>query len=87
MTLAQNNSNNSRPSHFTKYQKFCPLTNKDGSGVTVDYKDIKLLKKFLTERGRILPSRITNLSAKKQREVKKAIKRARILGLLPFVNE
>ena len=86
MSLPQGNLNN-KQSHFTKYKKFCPLTNKDGSEAVVDYKDIKLLLRFLTERGRMLPSRITNLSAKKQREIKKAIKRARILALLPFVNQ
>jgi small subunit ribosomal protein S18 len=51
----------------------------------IDYTDIKLLSRFVSERGKIVPSRITAVSAKKQRELSKAIKRARFLGLLPYV--
>ena len=51
----------------------------------IDYKDIRLLQRFVSERGRIVPSRITAVSAKKQRELATAIKRARFLGLLPYV--
>ena len=50
-----------------------------------NYKDINLLKTFLTEHGKILPRRSTNLTVKQQKELKSAIKRARILNLLPFV--
>ena len=53
----------------------------------VDYKDVDLLKHFISERGKILPRRLTGTSAKNQRKVAKAIKRARIMGLLPFVAE
>lgn len=53
----------------------------------VDYKDIDLLKRFISERGKILPRRVTGTSAKNQRKVANAIKRARIMGLLPFVAE
>ena len=53
----------------------------------VDYKDVDLLKRFISERGKILPRRVTGTSAKNQRKVAKAIKRARIMGLLPFVAE
>lgn len=53
----------------------------------VDYKDIDLLKRFISERGKILPRRVTRTSAKNQRKVMIAVKRARIMGLLPFVNE
>lgn len=53
----------------------------------VDYKDIDLLKHFISERGKILPRRVTGTSAKNQRKVANAIKRARIMGLLPFVAE
>ena len=53
----------------------------------VDYKDVDLLKRFISERGKILPRRVTGTSAKNQREVANAIKRARIMGLLPFVAE
>lgn len=53
----------------------------------VDYKDVDLLKRFISERGKILPRRVTGTSAKSQRKVANAIKRARIMGLLPFVAE
>ena len=51
----------------------------------IDYKDVKLLSRYVSERGKIVPSRITAVSAKKQRELSQAIKRARFLGLLPYV--
>ncbi len=53
----------------------------------IDYKDTDLLKKFVSERGKILPRRVTGTSAKYQRKLTTAIKRARIVGLLPFVSE
>jgi small subunit ribosomal protein S18 len=53
----------------------------------LDYKDVDLLKRFISERGKILPRRVTGTSAKNQRKVANAIKRARIMGLLPFVAE
>ena len=53
----------------------------------VDYKDVDLLKRFISERGKILPRRVTGTSGKNQRKVANAIKRARIMGLLPFVAE
>lgn len=53
----------------------------------IDYKDTDLLKKFITERGKILPRRITGLTAKQQRRLTVAIKRARMMALLPFVNQ
>lgn len=53
----------------------------------IDYKDVDLLRKFITERGKILPRRITGLTAKQQRDLTIAIKRARILALLPFINQ
>ncbi|MCF1851130.1 30S ribosomal protein S18 [Lactobacillus jensenii] len=53
----------------------------------VDYKDVDLLKRFISERGKILPRRVTGTSAKNQRKLTIAIKRARIMGLLPFVAE
>jgi small subunit ribosomal protein S18 len=55
-------------------------------GDPIDYKDVDLLRKFITERGKILPRRITGLTAKQQRDLTLAIKRARILALLPFIN-
>ena len=61
-----------------KFKKSCPLSSK-GSPV-VDYKNIKLLKKYMSENGKILPSRITNVCQKKQRELSLSIKRARNLA-------
>jgi len=55
-------------------------------GDLIDYKDVDLLRKFVTERGKILPRRITGLTAKQQRDLTLAIKRARLVALLPFVN-
>ena len=63
-----------------KFKKSCPLSVK-GAPV-VDYKNIKLLKKYISENGKILPSRITNISQKKQRELSLSIKRARNLALI-----
>ena len=63
-----------------KFKKSCPLSVKGAP--TVNYKNIKLLKKYMSETGRILPSRITNVSLKKQKELSKSIKRARLLALL-----
>ena len=58
----------------------CPLSGKNAP--LVDYKNIKVLKKYLSESGRILPSRITSVSQKKQKELSRAIKRARVLALI-----
>ena len=66
-----------------KFKKTCPLSVKGAP--KVDYKNIKLLKRYVSENGKILPSRITNVSQKKQRELSKAIKRARFLALMPYV--
>ena len=55
-------------------------------GDPIDYKDVDLLKKFITERGKLLPRRLTSLTAQQQRDLTNAVKRARILALLPFVN-
>ncbi len=55
-------------------------------GEPIDYKDVDLLRKFITERGKILPRRITGLTSKQQRDLTSAIKRARIVALLPFIN-
>ena len=63
-----------------KYKRSCPLSIK-GAPI-VDYKNIKLLKKYVSENGKILPSRITNVSQKKQRELSISIKRARNLALI-----
>jgi len=53
----------------------------------IDYKDDRLLRKFITERGKIIPRRVTGVSAKTQRRIARAIKRARYMAILPFVEE
>tara|TARA_B100000029_G_C17331015_1_gene871653 strand:- start:265 stop:531 length:267 start_codon:yes stop_codon:yes gene_type:complete len=63
-----------------RFKKKCPLSGKGAP--TIDYKNIKLLKKYITENGKILPSRITSISQKKQRELSLSIKRARNLALI-----
>ena len=68
---------------FFRRRKSCPLSGPNAPAV--DYKDVKLLSRFISERGKILPSRITAVSAKKQRALSQAIKRARNLALLPYV--
>ena len=68
---------------FFRRRKSCPFSGDDAP--KIDYKDTKLLQGFLSERGKIVPARITAVSAKKQRELARAIKRARHLGLLPYI--
>lgn len=68
---------------FFRRRKSCPFSGPHG--IKIDYKDVKLLQKFTTERGKIIPSRITAVSQKKQRELAQAIKRARFLALMPYV--
>ena len=88
--MKRNNRKKSSQSNFAKlsifqpqkykFKKICPLSGK-GAPV-IDYKNIKLLKKYITENGKIMPSRITSVSQKKQRELSLSIKRARNLALL-----
>jgi len=63
-----------------KFFKPCPLSGKDAP--IIDYKNIKVLKKYISESGRILPARITSVSMKKQKELSRSIKRARLLALI-----
>lgn len=70
---------------FFKRRKTCPLTGPNAP--EIDYKDLRLLGRFISERGKILPSRITAVSTSKQRKLAVAIKRARNLALLPYVNQ
>ena len=71
----------SRP--FNRRRKSCPFTGPNAP--KIDYKDVKLLSRYISERGKIVPSRISSVSHKKQRELAQAVKRARFLGLLPYV--
>ena len=69
---------------FDNRKRFCKFTS---LGIEeIDYKDIKLLKEYITETGRIMPARLTGTSAKYQRQLTTAIKRARHLSLLPYVD-
>ncbi len=68
---------------FFRRRKSCPFTGPNAPAI--DYKDTKLLGRFLSERGKIVPSRITAVSNKKQRRLATAIKRARFLALIPYV--
>ena len=88
--MKKRNNKKSKQSNFAKlsifqnqkykFKKKCPLTGKGAPAV--DYKNIKLLKRYVSENGKILPSRITSVSQKKQRELSLSIKRARNLALL-----
>ncbi|WP_455477441.1 30S ribosomal protein S18 [Bartonella sp. B41] len=68
---------------FHRRRKTCPFSG--ANAPKIDYKDVKLLQRYISERGKIVPSRITAVSQKKQRELANAIKRARFLSLLPYV--
>ena len=69
---------------FFRRRKTCPFSGPNG--MKIDYKDVRTLSKFVSERGKIMPSRITAVSNKKQRELALAIKRARFLALMPYAN-
>jgi small subunit ribosomal protein S18 len=68
---------------FFRRRKTCPFSGPNAP--KIDYKDVRLLSRYISERGKIVPSRITAVSAKRQRELARAVKRARYLGLLPYV--
>lgn len=68
---------------FFRRRKTCPFSGDNAP--KIDYKDTRLLQRYISERGKIVPSRITAVSTKKQRELAKAIKRARHIALLPFL--
>ena len=71
-----------KASAFEDRKRFCPFSQINSP--IIDYKDTKLLTRYISEKGKMLPSRITSVSTKKQRELSKAIKRARFLALLPY---
>jgi len=70
---------------FHRRRKTCPFSGDNAP--KIDYKDSRMLGRYMSERGKIVPSRITAVSASKQRELARAIKRARFLGLLPYIVE
>ncbi len=78
----ESQQNTKRP--FFRRKKTCPFSG--SNAMVIDWKDTRTLSKFLSERGKIVPSRITAVSQKKQRELAKAIKRARYMGLIPYLN-
>jgi len=67
---------------FGRRRKVCPFSGENAPAI--DYKDVKLLQRYISEKGKIVPARITAVSQKKQRKLAQAIKRARVLALLPF---
>lgn len=69
---------------FFRRKKTCPFTGPNAP--EIDWKDVKTLGRFISERGKMVPSRITNVSHKKQRELATAIKRARYMAMLPYVS-
>lgn len=80
-------SNGARPAmrrQFFRRRKTCPFSG--ANALKIDYKDVRVLGKFVSERGKMMPSRISAVSAKKQRALSLAIKRARFLALMPYVN-
>ena len=81
MSFMQSGAGARRP--FFRRRKSCPFSG--ANAPKIDYKDVKLLQRYISERGKVVPSRITAVSAKKQRELARAIKRARFLGLLPYM--
>jgi len=66
------------------FNKSCPLSGKDAP--MINYKNLAILKRYTTEKGKILPSRVTQVCTKKQKELSKAVKRARYLALIPYVS-
>lgn len=80
-----NEQQNASKRSFSRRRKTCPFSG-EGS-LSIDWKDVKTLERYITERGNIIPSRITAVSSKKQRELSKAIKRARFMALIPYVRQ
>ena len=79
------NGDENKNSPFEERKRFCPFSQKNSPNI--DYKDIKLLSRYVSEKGKIMPSRITNISRSKQKELSIAIKRARFLALISFTNK
>ena len=89
MKKSRNTSNRNREdrksSPFEDRKKFCPFSQKNSP--KIDFKDIKMLSRYISEKGKMTPSRITNVSSKRQKELSKAIKRARFLGLMSYTKK
>ena len=72
-------------SPFEERKRFCPFSQINSP--VIDYKDLKLLSRYISEKGKITPSRITNVSSKKQKQLSQAIKRARFLSLMSYTHK
>ena len=72
-------------SPFEERKRFCPFSKPNSP--RIDYKDVKMLSRFISEKGKMTPSRITNVSSKKQKLLAKAIKRARFLALMSYTGK
>ena len=70
---------------YLERKRFCPFSQKQSP--RIDYKDVELLSRYISEKGKIMPSRITKVSSKKQKELSKAIKRARFLALMSYTHK
>jgi small subunit ribosomal protein S18 len=77
-----NDSAGSKP--FFRRKKTCPFSGPEG--IAIDFRDTRTLAKFVSERGKIIPARISAVSAPKQRKLAQAIKRARVLALIPYLQ-
>ena len=84
--MLENNlrDNNSNSKSFFRRKKTCPFSGPDA--IPIDFRDTKTLNKFISERGKIIPARISAVSAPKQRKLAQAIKRARVLSLISYIE-
>ncbi len=83
LKLKSRDENKNSP--FEERKRFCPFSQKNSP--IIDYKDVKLISRYVSEKGKIMPSRITNISRSKQKELSTAIKRARFLALISFTDK
>ena len=81
----RNNRDDKKSSPFEERKRFCPFSQKNSP--KIDYKDLRLISRYISEKGKIVPSRITNVSSKKQKLLAQAIKRARFLGLISYTQK
>ena len=81
----RNNRDDKKSSPFEERKRFCPFSQKNSP--KIDYKDLRLISRYISEKGKIVPSRITNVSSKKQKLLARAIKRARFLGLISYTQK
>ncbi len=82
---ARNSRDDKKSSPFEERKRFCPFSQKNSP--KIDYKDLRLISRYISEKGKIVPSRITNVSRSKQKKLSVAIKRARFLALMSFTNK